>query len=178
MKTLTLAAFFVLGAFPVSANKAAPAVTTQSVPPIVIESGPNHRVWQTVTEAQTDSGLVRYTNSYEEIQTGLNRFTDQGWVETNPAIELFQGGAIASNLQFRVAFSPNLNSSGAIDLVLPDGQKLTGAPIGLAYIDSSNSVTLATVQDCAGVIGGPNQNELTYQNALTNYNADITYVVE
>ena len=50
-------------------------------------------------------------------------------------------------------FAPNLATPGAIDLELPDGPRLIGHLLGLAYAEGTNSVLVAEVKDCAGERG-------------------------
>src|SRR5437879_4893563 len=78
----------------------------------VVDRGPHHCTWQTVRQVQRGDSTFLRTNSYTELQNGLHRWTEQGWVETDPAIELFQDGAVVRNLQFGVIFAPNLSSPG------------------------------------------------------------------
>src|SRR6266566_3118172 len=54
----------------------------------VIERGAHHRTWQTVRQVQRGDSTFLRTNSYTELQNGLHRWTEQGWIETDPAIEL------------------------------------------------------------------------------------------
>ena len=118
------------------------------------------------------------TGSYIELQGGLHLWTEQGWVETNPRIEVFQDGAVAKNLQYQAIFAPNLATPGAIDLLLPDGQRLRGHLLGLAYTEGNQSVLIAEVKDCAGVIGGAEQNEVTFSDAFTDFNISVQFVLQ
>jgi hypothetical protein len=164
-------AFGFLGAFSCT------ILLAQSSDPVVIDRAAHSRTWQTVREIQTPRGVILRTNSFEEIQTGLHRKTENGWVVCDPKIELFQNGAVVRGLQYSVIFAPNLASRGAIDLLLPDGQRLTGQITGLAYVDGDNSIMITETKDCAAVVGGPDQSELTYQNAFTDFDIDVKYVV-
>src|SRR5262245_9222168 len=149
--------------------------------PTITEKGPHHRTWGTVREVQTARGIRSQTNSYVELQTGLHRWTDQGWVETDPRIEIFQDGAIVRNLQYQVIFSRNLAEGGSLDVLLPgnDGQqRLRGHLLGLAYREGNQVVFISEVKECAGEIGGPGQNELTFRDAFTDFHIDVKYVVQ
>src|SRR5437867_285894 len=50
--------------------------TTQGaapIEPVILDSGPHHRVWQTVTVIADDAGRqILKTNSFTELATGLN----------------------------------------------------------------------------------------------------------
>jgi len=145
----------------------------------VIDRGPHHRTWQTVRQVQRGDSTFLRTNSYTELQNGLHRWTEQGWVETDPAIELFQDGAVVRNLQFGVIFAPNLASPGAIDISLPDGNRLTGQIMGLALTEGQTSVLIAETRDCAGEISGAGRNHLTFRQAFSDgFDIDVEYVVE
>ncbi len=141
-----------------------------------ISRGPHHRVLQNVKQIQTPRGPRLQTNQIVELQGGMHRLVDGNWVATDPKIELFQDGAIARNLQYGAIFAPNLATPGAIDLSLPDGQRLSGHLVGVAYTEGDRSVMIAEVKDCAGILGGDQQNELTYVDAFTDFRISVQYV--
>lgn len=97
-------------------------------------------------------------------------------METSPRIELFKEGAIARGLQYSVIFAPNLASAGAVDLQFPDGQRLTGHLLWLAYTEGDQLVMIAEVTDCAGEVVGMEQNEIIFRNAFTDYEIDVKYI--
>jgi hypothetical protein len=155
------------------------AASIRASEPRVVDRGPHHRTWETTREMPTPDGKTRTeTGSYVELQGGLHRWTEQGWVETNPRIEVFQDGAVARNLQYQAIFAPNLATPGAIDLLLPDGQRLQGHLLGLAYTEGNQSVLIAEVKDCAGVIGGAEQNEVTFSDAFTDFDISVQFVLQ
>jgi hypothetical protein len=167
-------ALVILGAIFVTSVWAAPA-QTQHVP----ERGAHHRVLETVREVQTPGGARLQTNRIVELQGGLHRWTEQGWVEAHPRIEVFQDGAVIRNLQYGAIFAPNLATPNAIDLSLPDeAGRVQGHLIGLALTEGNQSVLVAEVKDCAGVIGGAEQNELTYADAMTDFAVSVKYVAQ
>ena len=145
--------------------------------PAIVDRGLHGRTWAAVRQASTPRGPVLRTNSYEEVSVGMHRWTEQGWAECDPKIEPFQDGAVVRGLQYSVIFAPNLASRGAIDLLLPDGNRLTGQILCLAYVDGPDSILIAETKDCAAVIGGPEQNLLTYQDAFTDFDIDVQFVV-
>jgi RHS repeat-associated protein len=155
------------------------AASVRASEPRVVDRGPHHRTWETTRQVQTATGERRTeTGSYIELQGGLHRWTEQGWVETRPRIEVFQDGAVATELQYQAIFAPNLATPGAIDLLLPDGQRLRGHLLGLAYTEGNQSVLIAEVKDCAGVIGGAEQNEVTFSDAFTDFNISVQFVLQ
>src|SRR5258705_1299788 len=119
---------------------------------VEIARAPHHRTLRTARQIETARGPRLQTNEVVELQGGMHRWTDQGWVPTDPKIEPFQDGAIARNLQYSAIFAPNLATAGAVDLSLPDGQRLTGQLLGIAYTERERSVMVAEIKDCAGVL--------------------------
>src|SRR5882724_11876683 len=108
---LTLISFWARGQVPLPLASSAPAI---------VEAGPHHRVWQTLTvdeEGQTN------ISSFTEVATGLN-FLDPATGEYLPSKELFQiaadGSALAAQGQHRVRLESDINSAGSVDLVMPD----------------------------------------------------------
>jgi hypothetical protein len=144
----------------------------------IIERGPHHRVHQVTKGIQTPFGLRTETNRIVELQGGLHRWTDQGWMETHPRIELFEGGAVVRNLQYGLIVAPNLATPNALDLSLPDGARVQGHLLGIMLSDGNRSALIAEVKDCAGVIGGPEQNELTFPDAMDGLDATVKYIVQ
>jgi hypothetical protein len=121
-----------------------------------------------------------------ELQAGLHRWTpDRGWVETHPTIESFPDGAVIRNLQYAAIFAPNLATPNAFDIQLPPSGDspvkagfagVRGHLFGLAYTDNGTSVLIAEVKDSIAVIGGPDQNELTYPDAFTDFAITVKYI--
>ena len=144
----------------------------------IIEKGPHHRVLKVTREVQTALGPRHDTNQVVELLGGLHRWTDQGWVETHPRIEPFPDGAVVRNLQYSLIVAPNLATPNAIDISLPDGARVRGHLLGLMLSEGNQSVLIAEVKDCAGVIGGPEQNELTFTDAMDGLDVSVKYVVQ
>src|SRR5580765_7356120 len=96
--------------------------------PTITERGLHHRRWETAYITERGGRVVTNLQHYTELQTGLHRLDPdvKDFVETDPRIELFQDGAVVRHLQYSVVFAPNLASPGAIDILLPDSQRLTG----------------------------------------------------
>lgn len=150
-----------------------------------VERGPHHRLWQRSIDIAGPSGKTRKQySSFVELQTGLHRWTDQGWAVTDPRIEIFPDGAIVRNLQYSVIFSPSLADGGSLDILLPNGrdgqpgQRLRGHLLGLAYREGNRFVFISEVKECAGVIGGAEQNELTFADAFSDFPINVKYVVQ
>lgn len=116
------------------------------------------------------------TNSFTELTTGLNRWNGSEWVAASDEIQLTQNGAVASNAQHQVVFAGNINTSGSIDLTMPDGRHLQSQIVGLAYFDeaTSKSVMFAQTQDSIGQLL-QSSNQVIYTNAFTDFQADVRY---
>jgi hypothetical protein len=145
----------------------------------IVDRNAHHRTWEAVQEIRAADGRLRLqTNSYVELQGGMHRLSEEGWVETDPKIEQFQDGAVIRNLQYGAIFAPNLATPNAIDLSLPGGGRVQGHLLGLALTEENKSVLIAEVKDCAGVIGGPEQNELTFADAMTDFAVSVKYIAQ
>src|SRR5437773_246249 len=149
--------------------------------PTVVETGPHHRVVQTVKVGLDQRGQqLATTNSYVELATGMNVFseTEGKWVPASDQIELVNGGAIAARTQAKVIFLPNLNDRRPpIDLYLPDGRPLRSKIVGLAYTerDTGKSVFISELKDSVGQVVGRNQ--VVYPDAFDSITADVRYTV-
>src|SRR6267142_6499206 len=115
----------------------------------------NQKIWSKVTwQSNSVSGeLTSKTNSFTELATASAHLVNGAWVDSSDQIEITKTGAQATNSQHRVAFLGNINSSGAIDLTLPEGDKhLVSSIIGLSYEDlaTGKSVLISTVKDSIG----------------------------
>src|SRR5207247_1225673 len=143
------------------------------------ETGPHHRVVQTVKVGLDQRGQqVTTTNSYVELATGMNVFseTEGKWVPANDEIELVNGGAIAARTQQKIIFLPNLNDrQPPINLYLPDGRPLRSKIVGLAYTerDTGKSAFISELRDSVGQVVGRNQ--VVYPEAFDSIKADVRY---
>jgi len=149
--------------------------------PTVVETGPHHRVVQTVKVGLDQRGQqVTTTNSYVELATGMNVFseTEGKWIPASDEIELVNGGAIAARTQQKLIFLPNLNDpQPPITLYLPDGRPLRSKIVGLAYTerDTGKSVFISELKDSVGQVVGRNQ--VVYPDAFDSIKADVRYTV-
>ena len=166
----------VLGGEP-AGGPAVPAGAGPEVPAFaVVERGPHHRVWERVEFQPGPEGRrVRQVRRYVELATGLHYWAEGRWQESREAIEPWAGGAVARQGPYKVIFGPNLARAGAIELELPDGQRLRSHVLGLSYYDaaSGRNVLIAEVRDCSGVIVEPNQ--VVYADAFEGLRADVRY---
>ncbi len=143
--------------------------------PTLIEVGPHHRVWQTVSV--DDQGRTN-VSSFTELATGLNFFdAATGRYEASQAE--FQttkdGHAVANKGQHQVTLAADINSGGSVELITPDGQRLSSNPMGLSFHDlaSGKNLLIAEVTNCVGELVAPN--EIVYVNAFDTIKAAIRY---
>lgn len=155
------------------------AQNTQFVPldvPTVIERGMHHRLWQTVSSSIDENGNMNYqTNSFTELRSGICYEEDGKWYDSVEEIELHPDGAFAQKAPHKVFFSPNLNEEGAVELISPEGLRLKGGPLGLAYYDKEKhqSVWIARIQDCRGELYSSNQ--VVYRDAMDGILCSVRY---
>gem|GEM_PF-1653953 len=141
-----------------------------------MERGPHHRVWERIEyEPAPDGRQVPRPHRYVELATGMHYWSDGQWKESQELIEAYLGGAVARHGQHKVIFAYNLATLGAIDMELPDGNRLRSHVLGLSYFDtaSGKNVLIAGVKDCTGVIVEPNQ--VLYADAFEGLRADVRY---
>lgn len=145
---------------------------------VITERGPNHRVWQRITSVTNELGEVSLeTNGgYTELATGMHHLIGGHWVESSDEIQITPDGGAATNCQHQVAFAANINTTGAIDLTMPDGQHLRSHILGLSYLDPTTGqyVLIARLKDSIGqVVGG---NQVVYSDAFDGgFKADVRY---
>lgn len=134
----------------------------------VVERGQDHRVVQT-TEGRR----------YVEYGSGLHYQDDFGqWQESQEVIDLDPAtqGAVAERGPWKAFFSPNLNTAGAIDCVMPDQKRLRGHVLGIYLTDTSSgsSVLVGKVKDSIGELLPPNR--IIYRDAFEGgIRADMRY---
>src|SRR5882672_11848234 len=162
MKTYSLSLLFLLptvwpvaGQAPIGNDKAS-----------VIERGPHHALWYWTTDQIWPDGQKRTeAHSVIEVATGLNFPKDGQWIPAAESIEIFADGAVARQAQHQVIWAPNLNTDGAVDLLMPDGKRLRSHVVGIAYTDaaSGKSTLIAEPKDSFGEVAG---NQVLYRDAF------------
>ena len=135
-----------------------PPVSGQTVE--LLEAGPDHSTWQSITRSLDEFGQqVAVTNTWTELSSGLNFWTDR-WERTVEGFEIApEGHAVARKGPHRLVLEPNLRTQGAIDLLTPDGRRFRSHLLGLAYCDpaSGQSVLIAEPKDSIGVLVASNR---------------------
>jgi len=156
MKDLTTAASFVL----VGLAGFALAAGAEPLAPLVLARGPHHRVVQTVAPQPQADGTTYYTtNTYTEIANGMHFMDATGnWIESKEEIEIINGVGVARQGQHRVIFAASASDVPAIDMQMPDGNRLQSRVAGISYLDrgSGQSAWVALVHDAAGQVQPPN----------------------
>jgi Bacterial Ig domain len=143
------------------------------------KQGADYRVWQKIVRTTDASGntILTTNNAVVELATGLN-YKDSAtgqWLPSKEEIDSYPGGAIAQYGQHKVIFANNLNTAGAIDLQMSNGQELKSDVLGLSYYDtaSGKSVLIAEIKDSQGQIVDSNQ--VVYADAFQGVKANVRY---
>src|SRR6266446_2906314 len=140
----------------------------------------NQKIWSKVTwESNSLTGeLTAKTNSFIELATASAHLVNGVWADSTDQIEITKTGAQATNSQHRLEFLGNINTSRAIDITLPEGDKhLRSTPIGLSYFDtaSGKSVLIAELRNSSGQLLNSG-NQVLYPSCFTDIEADLFYV--
>jgi len=169
-KTSLLTLAFVCGTgFTLPAQTAAASSNT-----FITERGHNHKVIQRVSWTTNRLGQVSArTNSYTALATGMHYRDASGrWQESKEEIHLLTaGGAAATNGQHQVYFPGDIYD-GVIETVTADGKRLKSRPLGISYLDGSNSVLIAELTNSVGQLL-PSGNQVIYTNCFTDFTADL-----
>jgi len=154
------------------------AVTAEQVK--VEERGPHSQRVEVVRElADEQGGTITVTNSYVQLESGLNYRNEQGeWVASEPKFEITAEGVTAWKGQHRVSLAGNLDTQGAVQLRLPDGRLIEGHVVGLAYYDAATgeSVLFAPMKASDGWLMADNQ--VVYPDAFEGTQADVRYTYQ
>jgi hypothetical protein len=178
MKATELAFMRVLAVFIIAAElQASDSRNTLPVDIQVLDRAPHEqRIQYTTTHLDENGNSTIVTNSYVQIQTGLNRWdaTAGAFVPASAEIEMVNGNGVIRNAQFQAVFSRNANDiDGLIDLQMPDGERLVTQPIGLALTEpeTGRSVFLGEIRDSEAVLLDPNT--IMYPDAFDQFKAAI-----
>lgn len=142
----------------------------------ISERGPHHRTWSRVTEQPVRDGkVIRQTNSYVELATGMHYWEDGRWNDSEEVIEPAPGGAEARRGPIKVRFAANLNTAGAVRLTAPDGKVFRSHPLALYYVDAKDGryELIARLKDSTGVLTA--DNEIVYPDAFTGAKCDVRF---
>jgi hypothetical protein len=143
----------------------------------ISEKGLNYRVWTKVSPHSTSERPGHsHNDSYTELGTGLAHLVDGQLRPSSDKIRISETGAEANDALHGVRFLGNINTSGAIDVTMPDGQHLASSPLAISYFERSSgrSVVLGEIKDSFGELL-PSGRQAVYRNAFTNIRADVLY---
>ncbi|MDE3068896.1 MAG: hypothetical protein KGJ60_15290, partial [Verrucomicrobiota bacterium] len=165
-------------------RKPPPAPTNMVVGYQIGTQDANSCTWLKIVQTTDANGhTVQTTNrAYVELAKGLNYLGTNGqWLPSREEIVAYPGGAVAQFGEHRVIFANNINSSGAIDLQMPQtngspgGSEMKSDILGLAYYDpaSGQSVLIAQVHDSQGQIVG--SNDVVYPDCFQGLKANVVY---
>ena len=144
---------------------------------VIAARGPHSRIWRcTVEETLPNGRIIRRSSGYTEMAVGLHFQRDGEWVDAREEIELIPGGARAIQGQHKVSFSANINTAGAIEILMPDGQRTRSHVLGIGIYDrvSGRSLLLAETKDSIGQLHFPNT--IIYPDPFDDIAADLRYV--
>ena len=164
--------------FPLFALVPAAGLLAAEAPRVVVKDREAHqqRVEIVTTQLDPNGNALSETNSYVQLESGLNFRNAQGeWEESRAEFVSENGWAVAKRGQHKVALYHNLNVEGAVVLHSPEGKRLRSHVYGLAFYDtaSGQSVLIASVKDAEAQL--VTDNELVYADAFTELAADVRY---
>ncbi|HTI70004.1 MAG TPA: hypothetical protein VMF06_08560 [Candidatus Limnocylindria bacterium] len=112
-----------------------------------------------------------------ELATGLNYWDGASWTPSDPSFTEESEGFAAMHIQHPVFLKGNLNQKGAVSLRTPDGIHLKSTPVALGLYDaaSGQSLLLAKLQDCSGML--VSSNKIIFPDAFVHegIRADVVY---
>jgi hypothetical protein len=161
------------------------AQTARTLPPAapagevrVTDRGPHHRTLSWRVAEPAPGGATRLVERrVVELAAGLHYQGPRGeWLESREVLESYPGGCVSRQGPVKIIFARNLATAGAVDAEAPDGRRLRSHLLGLSYLDraTGQSVLIAEVKDCVGVVDG---NVVLYEDAFTALEADVRYSV-
>lgn len=168
--------YLALGAYLVLLTAGRGEVIVGQGQPMIMTRGANEQLIQYVTAHIAEgAGITYQTNSYIELRTGLNRWSEetQEWVAASPVIETVNGYGVVRNAQYRAIISGNANAAdGLLDMYSPYGDRLTTQTVGLALTDETGkSVFLAELKDSEGVL--VDDQTVVFSDAFDQFAASI-----
>src|SRR5438876_1346168 len=135
-----------------------PPVNLELGVPTVVESGPHHRVWQTLS---VDPAGQTNVSTYTEVATGIDFLNPVSgkWESSKEQFHITPSGyAVATNGQTQLILAGNINAAGSVDCLTPDGLRLLSNPMGLSLFDvsSGKNLLIAEVTNSTGVLVATN----------------------
>jgi hypothetical protein len=146
----------------------------------VTERGPHHATWRHVVQAAESEHPRTITNSFVQLEDGLNVFsaTEGAWIPASDEIEIINGNGVSRKAQHKVIFASSLtDANGVIDLSMPDGKRVRIRPLGLAFTDSATGDSLFIDEVRSAALEKSAVNQVIYPNAFIFIPATVRYTV-
>ncbi|MBI3192549.1 MAG: hypothetical protein HYZ36_07785, partial [Pedosphaera parvula] len=118
---------------------------------------------------EPDGSATVQTNTYTQLETGLSYLDGTGQYRDAVAeFEVVPGAAVAQRTQHKVVLAANANTDEAVELWMPDGEKLVSHVLGLGYFDraTGKSVVIAELKDSEGVLS-ESKDQVLYPDCFT-----------
>lgn len=135
----------------------------------VVNRGPDFNVMMSPDVEDTNR-----THAYVEMATGLNyQDSESGrWLPTVEQISIAPsaGGAAAVQGQHKVYFPGNIYN-GVLQVVTPDGRRLSSRPLGVSYDDGNSIAFIAVLKSAVGYL--ISSNTVIYRDAFDGLRADL-----
>jgi hypothetical protein len=140
----------------------------------VVDRGPDHRVFERTEFSTNKLGhITEIKHAFTQLGTGMHFLRNGQYQETREEI-LMQpdgNGAAATNGPNQL-FLPADIYQGVIKIIGPDGQTQRSRPMGIAYVQGSQSVLISSLTNSIGQILA-NNNQVLYTNSFTDFECDL-----
>ena len=153
----------------------------QSEETTIVDRGPHQQTVRTIsTELDENGEAVNRTNTFVQVQTGLNVWSqfERKYVEASDEVELANDAAVARKAQHRVIFARTLDDpDGTVDLEMPGGSRLRARFVGVAFTetDTGRSAFIGEAVSSVGALVG--RNAIVYPRALDSIACDVRYTM-
>jgi hypothetical protein len=119
-------------------------------------SGPHHRRVEVMVDDRDPQGNpVQRLSRYTEVATGLNFLDANGvWQPTVEQMSPHPERAAALAGYYKVVLKRNINQSGAVRLITPDGKEVKNNPLGLYYVPGAVDVLGIANMGATVTVGG------------------------
>jgi len=147
---------------------------------IAVERGPHQTRWERVLWCVNRLGeIVPITNAFVELSTGLNTFDPQTqqWLPSREEWQVYADAIVAQAGRHKVILAHNLNAGGSVDMLTPEGLRLTSNPVGLGFYDpvDGKHLLLAEIKDCAPQWGAAT-NEIVFRDCFNGIRGSLRYL--
>jgi len=157
-------------------------VSPERVGPYTVSHRNAHlSIYQRITARTNAAGrLCCQTNTFTTLATGLSYFDEvtQRWLPSRPEWQVYPDGIVAQYGRAKVVLATNLNLSGSVDVLGPNGIRLISNPVGLGLWDpvDGKHTLLSEIKDCAPQRGAAT-NEIVFRDCFQGLRGSIRYLV-